>query len=120
MEPSGAFLKVVRGDDEGKGWPLRGGEVYVLGRNRECNLKLTDSTVSGAHARIECQQGLWRIADLKSSHGTQVNDQRILAAKPIFDRDHIRVGKSLLQFREYEELDPADLAQVDQGMIVQG
>jgi pSer/pThr/pTyr-binding forkhead associated (FHA) protein len=120
MAQGNASLKVLRGDDQGKSWALHEGEVYVLGRSRKCNLRLTDGTVSSAHARMECEQGLWRITDLKSFHGTQVNDQRILGAKPILDRDLIRAGKSLLQFREYEELDPADLAEVDNGVTLRG
>jgi len=106
------FLRAIRGEDQGKGWDLDAGQVYVLGRSRRCNVRLTDQTVSGAHARVECQQGVWLITDLRSSHGTRVNEQKILAAKPLFDRDRIQLGKSLLEFRQYEQLAQADLAEI--------
>ena len=112
-----AFLKVLRGKDKGKGWKLSPRQIYILGRNRECNLLLHDGTVSGIHARLQYQEGVWRVTDLKSRHGTYVNSrQKIIGSKPLFDRDLIRVGKPILEFREYEQLDPPDLAQIDQGV----
>ncbi len=118
MAGSSVFLKVVRGEDQGKGWALRPGQLYTLGRSRRCNVRLTDPAVSSTHARLECRQGVWHVTDLRSTHGTQVNEQRIAAPKPVFDRDTIRLGKSLLQFREYEDLAAEDLAEIDNGTIL--
>lgn len=113
MEQGGVFLKVMRGDDQGKAWELRADQVYVIGRGRDCNVRVADGTVSSPHARLQCDRGVWIIADLQSTHGTQVNDQRILAAKPLFDRDRVRLGRTELEFREDQQLDPADLAEIN-------
>jgi len=113
-----ALLRVVRGDDHGKGWDLVPGQTYTVGRSHKCNLSISDRTASGRHAQIECRQGVWMVSDLDSSHGTRVNRQRILAPKPLFDRDAIQCGKTLLEFREYEALAPDDLAEIDKGLDV--
>jgi pSer/pThr/pTyr-binding forkhead associated (FHA) protein len=111
-----AFLRVAQGLDEGKGWDLNQRQVYTLGRSRKCNLRLSDDTVSGTHARVEWREAVWCVIDLGSSHGTQVNGERIEGPKPLFDRDTIGVGHSLLEFREYEELTQQDLDQIDEGV----
>jgi len=110
------FLRVVHGTDHGKAWELHPGASYVLGRSHKCNLRLTDQTTSATHARLECVDGVWRITDLDSSHGTRVNNIRILSPKYLFDRDRIRLGKTVLEFREYETLDADDLAQIEKGI----
>lgn len=112
------FLKVIAGPDQSKGWELDPQQVYVIGRSRKCNLRIEDKTVSGSHAHFKCEDGVWRVTDLESSHGTRVNRQRILAAKPVFDRDHVQVGKTLLEFREYERLTPRDLEEIEVGVHI--
>jgi pSer/pThr/pTyr-binding forkhead associated (FHA) protein len=110
------FLKVLAGPDKGKGWELDPEQTYTIGRSRRCNLRLEDRTASGTHADIRAEDSVWRVTDLDSSHGTRVNRQRILAPKPVFDRDHVQVGKTLLEFREYEQLAPRDLEEIDIGL----
>lgn len=110
------LLRVVRGDDQGKSWELHPNETYTIGRSHRCTLGLADRTASGVHAQIECKQGVWLITDVRSSHGTRVNKQRILSSKPLFDRDTVQCGKTLLEFREYQPLSPDDLAEIDRGI----
>ncbi len=114
------FLKVLNGPDKGKGWELDERETYVIGRSRKCNLRAEDRTVSARHAKFYCEGEVWRVDDLESSHGSLVNQQRILAPKPIFDRDHVQVGKTLMEFREYENLAAHDLEEIDIGVEMIG
>ena len=115
---SAALLKILSGADQGKGWQLDPHASYLLGRSRKCSIRLDEATVSGRHARMECQGGIWTIEDLESSHGTRVNRQRILAKKHLFDRDRIQLGRVLLELREYEDLDPGALAEIDRGIVM--
>ncbi len=116
MPDGRAFLRVSRGTDKGKGWHLEPDEAYTIGRSRRCSLRLSDPTVSATHGAIKCRDGVWFISDRESSHGIHVNRQRIMADKPLFDRDRIRMGKTYLEFREYEELDPDVLAEIERGV----
>ena len=113
-----ALIRVIRGDDHGKTWELVPGQTYTIGRSHKCNLHISDRTASGTHARLECRQETWILADMDSSHGTRLNKQRLLAPKPLFDRDNIQCGKTLLEFREYEQLDAPDLAEINRGLDV--
>ena len=111
-----AFLRVLKGEDQGKGWELDSAQKYTFGRSRKCNLRVNDRTVSATHAHVECRDDVWRIRDLGSTHGTRVNHMRVEDEKPLFDRDVIRLGKTVLEFREYEHLDPDDLEQIEKGL----
>ena len=114
--PPRLFLRVAHGPDRGKGWELDPDTKYTLGRSRSCFLRLTDLTVSAVHARLSSDRGVWYIQDNQSSHGTRLNNQRILAPRPLFDRDRIRLGKTVLEFREYELLTEDELAEIDSGV----
>jgi len=114
--PPRLFLRVAHGPDRGKGWELDPDTQYTLGRSRRCLLRLTDLTVSAVHARLSAERGVWYLADRESSHGTRLNNQRILAPRPLFDRDRIRLGNTVLEFREYEFLTDAELAEIDRGV----
>ncbi|NLW49336.1 MAG: FHA domain-containing protein [Candidatus Brocadiaceae bacterium] len=119
QEPNGnTMILVALGDDKGTTWPLTAGQSYTIGRSRKCDLRLGDRTVSARHAALESRQGLWIVRDLHSSHGTLVNKQRLLGPKPLFDRDTIQCGKTLLEFRSYEEPDPADLLEIERGLSI--
>ena len=119
-EPSSAgpkaFLKVIEGEDMGKGWQLDPRQVYIVGRSHNANLRLYDVATSGMHSRIECENDVWSVADLDSTHGTRLNEQRILTKKPMFDRDTVGVGNTTIEFREYEEMFPADFEESERGI----
>ena len=112
-----AFLRVMSSEGRGKGWELDPGQTYTLGRSRKCSMHFPDQTISATHARLECRGDTWFVIDLDSTHGTRLNRQRILGPEPLFDRDLLWVGRTVLEFRQYEELDPADLAEIDLGIL---
>jgi pSer/pThr/pTyr-binding forkhead associated (FHA) protein len=113
-----AYLRVMSGNERGEEHKLDPEREYVIGRSRSSDIRLTDPTVSGSHARLQRRGETWFVTDLDSSHGTRVNKQRLLTEKPLFDRDVVWLGKTLLQFREYEELDTSILSEVDRGVKI--
>ncbi len=53
-------------------WGGDPGEL-VIGRHYECDVVLTDPSVSRRHARIVFRDGSWILQDLASTNGTKVN-----------------------------------------------
>jgi hypothetical protein len=53
----------------------------TIGRSSECQLVVTDDTVSRRHAELRAQDGRWLLRDLGSSNGTWVNGRRVIEAE---------------------------------------
>ena len=73
----------------------------TVGRSDQADVAIAwDGEVSRLHAEIECVAGEWLVADDGlSSNGTFVNGQRIAARRRLSDGDAIRVGATVLLFR---------------------
>lgn len=88
-------LAVLAGPQAGREFVLNSLPVKI-GRGPEAMVRLDgDLGVSRQHAEIYQQAGVLRIRDLKSTHGTQVNDFSI-DDKSLDPGDRIRVGVSIL------------------------
>ena len=67
---------------------------FVIGRDEDCNLKLTSKWVSRCHSEIrKSGDHLW-IRDLGSTNGTFVNNKQVTQAELIEAGDIISIGKS--------------------------
>ncbi len=51
-------------------------EGLLIGRAKDCQLSIQESSVSRMHARVEMRDGVWWLVDLKSSNGIACNGQR--------------------------------------------
>ncbi|MBN2582980.1 MAG: FHA domain-containing protein, partial [Planctomycetes bacterium] len=89
-----ANLTVIQGDDRGKVFDLRGSRI-VLGRDPQCDVALTDHSVSRHHAEMRIEEGKFHLIDHASSNGTFVNGERVdeTVVRP---GDQIRVGAVIL------------------------
>jgi pSer/pThr/pTyr-binding forkhead associated (FHA) protein len=77
----------------------------LIGRGKDSDLSLPDTTISHRHAMIEERDsGLW-IKDLGSANGVFVNDQRIKEKALLKHGDSIRLGQTqlVLSLQEAEE-----------------
>jgi hypothetical protein len=72
-------------------------ERVVLGRSRECELRVPDLNVSRRHAEIRRENGGYWIVDLGSMNGTIVNGKRI-DRKQLDDGDRITLGSTEIAF----------------------
>ena len=81
---------------EGREVPITGDRV-VLGRSRECDIRLDDANVSRRHAEVRLEDGTYWIADLGSTNGTELNGRSIERAQ-LSDGDRITVGSTDIRF----------------------
>jgi DNA-binding winged helix-turn-helix (wHTH) protein len=79
-------------------WLLSDGPNLV-GRDRECAVRIDSTTISRRHARIVVTAGQIMVEDLGSKNGTYVNGE--LARQPVAlkDGDQIQVGSATITFR---------------------
>ncbi len=88
-------LAVVEGPQTGREYPLSALPARI-GRGPQADIRLDeDLGVSRQHAEIYEQSGMLRIRDLRSTHGTYVNDFSI-DDKSLEPGDRIQVGVSTL------------------------
>jgi pSer/pThr/pTyr-binding forkhead associated (FHA) protein len=73
----------------------------TVGRRAEADLSIAwDGEVSGVHAELEPLGGEWTIVDDGlSRNGTFVNERRVRGRKRLRNEDRIRVGRTILAFR---------------------
>lgn len=83
--------------------------VVRLGKAAENEIVITDDSVSDRHARLEYDEGAWRLTDVGSTNGTWVEGIRLAAdvPTPLHAGVSIRVGGVALQFRTVEQANPA-------------
>jgi hypothetical protein len=93
----------------GVGWlvPLDGpetGELFqlkgrcVIGTSSDCDVVVSDPSVSGRHAEFSGGTGGYRISDLGSTNGTFVNDKRVTSSD-LVDGDSLRLGRTSFKFK---------------------
>ncbi len=88
----GLWLIVQMGGSKGR--PISvAGTTFLIGRSRDCQLRLGSTMVSKLHAAIERREGRNFLKDLGSTNGTMLNG-RLLRSKEaeIHDGDRIQIG----------------------------
>ena len=68
-------------------------DPFIVGRDEECELKLTDKRISRRHFEIRRGGDLIWIRDLNSTNGTFVNHKKINQAEMLEQGDTICIGK---------------------------
>ena len=69
----------------------------VLGRSRECDIRVDDANVSRRHAEVRQEGATYWLVDLDSTNGTELNGRRVSRAK-LTDGDTITVGGTEIVF----------------------
>lgn len=70
----------------------------AIGRSRENDIVLDDSSVSRRHAMVDVAENGATVADLGSRNGTKVGGQKIAQAVSLAHKSRIKVGVFLLRF----------------------
>ncbi len=78
------------------------GSVVTIGRREGMSLCLPwDKRVSGIHAEVRTLGDEWTIVDDgMSKNGTTINAQRLIGRQRLRDQDRIRVGRTVIAFRD--------------------
>ncbi len=69
----------------------------VLGRSRDCDIRLEDPNVSRHHAEIRQEGATYWVVDLGSTNGIEVNGRRVKRAK-LENADRLTLGSTELTF----------------------
>jgi pSer/pThr/pTyr-binding forkhead associated (FHA) protein len=96
--PRFARLVVSRGPGMGTSFPLAGTNT-TIGRRRDNDVALCDSTVSGRHAEIRFDGQKFVLVDVGSFNGTYVNRHPVDSIE-LADGDEVWIGRHRLMFLE--------------------
>jgi hypothetical protein len=75
---------------------FNGGRL-LIGRARDCDIRLTDPNVSRRHAEVRREGAAYFVVDLDSTNGTEVNGRRLRRAR-LEDGDTIVLGSTEIVF----------------------
>jgi DNA-binding winged helix-turn-helix (wHTH) protein len=98
--PGPSDARLVSGHRE---WLLSEGPNLV-GRDRDCAVRINSATLSRHHALIVVTSGENTVEDLGSKNGTQVNGQRVDQPVALKDSDQIQFGSVTMTFRHLDTL----------------
>jgi Protein of unknown function (DUF3662)/FHA domain len=93
QETPPALLRVGAGEHR-----LDGGRL-LIGRSRDCDIRLTDPNVSRRHGEVRREGDSYWVVDLDSTNGTEVNGRRLKRAR-LHDGDTITMGATELVFEQ--------------------
>jgi hypothetical protein len=86
---------VVEGPDAGKEFDLSASTTV----GREGDVALNDSEVSRRHATLSFDGSAVTVADLGSTNGTFVNEERVEAARQLGPGDRLRIGATVFEVK---------------------
>lgn len=112
-----ASLVVIHGERLGERIRLDIGHPLVIGRAPDCDLQLTQSSVSRRHCQLFRDGDRYRIRDLGATNRTSLNEQPVIEAW-LTDGDHITIGQSILKFVAPGNLEAHYHAEVHQRSIL--
>ena len=76
----------------------------LMGRDRECAVRIDSATLSRRHARIVVTGGEATVEDLGSKNGTHVNGRLVKQRATLKDSDQIQVGSVTMIYRTLDTL----------------
>ncbi|MHC5040274.1 MAG: FHA domain-containing protein, partial [Planctomycetota bacterium] len=77
-------------------------DVVSIGRAVENHVRIDDPLASRIHCQIEREEESYKLVDLESQNGTQVNDRKV-NVKVLEEGDRITIGEVVIIFEMEEE-----------------
>jgi diguanylate cyclase (GGDEF)-like protein len=114
-----ANFTVVSGPSAGAILSLVADET-VIGRGKECTVRINDSGISRRHARVVRKgPGKYVLEDLGSSNGTSVGGVRIAGQHPLAEGDRVGVGPNIeLRFGFTDEAEEGALRRLYESSVL--
>ncbi len=97
LPPVCFYLQVDAGPDQGKTFSI-GATPVIVGRRQDCDIVLSDTSVSRNHARLDFNRGRCIITDLDSTNGIIVNDV-LVKTKTLETGDVVTLGTTVCTFK---------------------
>ncbi|HOW51735.1 MAG TPA: FHA domain-containing protein [bacterium] len=94
-------VTIISGDDQGKTVSMQKKE-FIVGRNLDLDLVLTDPSVSRRHFRIFLDGGRYWVEDLGSGNKIKVNGVKTTEKKRLENDDLIQAGNTTIRFESYQ------------------
>ncbi len=91
---------------------------YIIGRDPQCDILISDAAVSRRHARIAYEQGRFFIEDLGSKNGILINGQKQTHAW-LDNFDFIQIGPATLHFYFPDSDFPEEKVHAQTGIFLQ-
>ncbi|HET9767881.1 MAG TPA: FHA domain-containing protein, partial [Thermoanaerobaculia bacterium] len=100
-----ARLTLFLADRPARVYTLREGSEHVVGRDVDCAVRIDDDRASRRHAVLRPGSGGWRLADLRSKNGTQLDGAQLDGdtGAPLLDTSWISFGGVLARFERLSE-----------------
>jgi len=95
--PVVGWLVAMSGEQKGEDFKLHDGK-NIVGSGPGSQVTLRDTTISGEHASLRCEEGKFTLTDLDSSNGTYINEKKV-AREELKDNDVIRFGEVTMKFK---------------------
>lgn len=89
-----ARLMVISGPDEGSSYAVASSPIRI-GRGRNNDFVLSDARSSADHAELRWEKGEFRVRDMGSTNGTQLNGSQV-TEYAVQDGDQIRIGRTTM------------------------
>ena len=70
---------------------------YTVGRGTDCEIRLSDISVSRNHAVLSYEKGYWQLTDAKSKFGTLLLVDEAIDLKRLKKQSNFQIGKTVVQ-----------------------
>jgi len=89
-------------------FPPGRGVRFTIGRTRDCDLCLTDLSVSRIHALLVRREDGWVLSDLGSHNGTRLNGWLVREPVPVQAGDRVEFGSMAFIIQGDPPAEPSD------------
>ena len=96
-------------------FPRGSGTTFSIGRTQDCDLRISDMSVSRHHAQLTRGDDGWFLSDLGSHNGTRINGWLVREPVPLRPGDTVQFGSATFRVQDDAPWHPPALEGTGQG-----